>query len=168
MKEKIILIGGVIAFAILLILASNAMNNTEVNNLNQDTEISKTENQNSSVDENLNSKESEKENKGESKVVYVNESTFEAEVLNSDKIILIDFYADWCAPCNMLAPTIDEISIERNDIKVVKINVDESEDLAIEYGAISIPTLVIMKDGVEKNRIIGLVPKEEILSALEF
>lgn len=163
MKEKIILIIGIIAFATILILASNAMNNTEINNLNKDVEINKTEKQNSNVNESLNA-ESSKEN---SKVVYVNESTFEAEVLNSDKIVLIDFYADWCGPCNMLAPTIDEISIERDDVKVVKVNVDESEKLAIEYDAILIPTLVVMEDGMEKNRIVGLVPKEEILLAIE-
>lgn len=163
MKEKIILIIGIIAFATILILASNAMNNTEINNLNKDVEINKTEKQNSNVNESLNA-ESSKEN---SKVVYVNESTFEVEVLNSDKIVLIDFYADWCGPCNMLAPTIDEISIERDDVKVVKVNVDESEKLAIEYDAILIPTLVVMEDGVEKNRIVGLVPKEEILLAIE-
>lgn len=163
MKEKIILIIGIIAFATILILASNAMNNTEINNLNKDVEINKTEKQNSNVNESLNA-ESSKEN---SKVVYVNESTFEVEVLNSDKIVLIDFYADWCGPCNMLAPTIDEISIERDDVKVVKVNVDESEKLAIEYDAILIPTLVVMEDGMEKNRIVGLVPKEEILLAIE-
>ena len=161
MKEKIILIGGIIAFATILILASDAMSNPELNNLS--SEISNTENQNSNVDETLNVEE----NKSASNVVYVNEATFESEVLNSDRIVLVDFYADWCGPCNMLAPTIDEISIEREDIKVVKVNVDESENLAIKYRATSIPTLVIMQDGLEVDRIVGLVSKETIKSALE-
>ena len=161
MKEKIILIGGVIAFATILILASDAMSNPELNNLS--SEINNTENQNSNVDETLNVEE----NKSASNVVYVNEATFESEVLNSDRIVLVDFYADWCGPCNMLAPTIDEISIEREDIKVVKVNVDESENLALKYRAISIPTLVIMQDGLEVDRIVGLVSKETIKSALE-
>ena len=163
MKEKIILIGGIIAFAIILILASNAMSNPELNNWSNDSEINNAENQSYGGDETL----SEEENKESSKVLYVTDSTFEAEVLNSDKIVLIDFYADWCTPCKMLAPTIDEISIERDDVKVVKVNVDESQSLAMKYRATSIPTLVIMRDGMEINRIIGLVPKDEILSALE-
>ena len=124
MKEKIILIGGIIAFAIILILASNAMSNPELNNWSNDSEINNAENQSYGGDETL----SEEENKESSKVLYVTDSTFEAEVLNSDKIVLIDFYADWCTPCKMLAPTIDEISIERDDVKVVKVNVDANQD----------------------------------------
>ena len=155
MKEKIILIVVVIAFAIILVLASEAMKNSEINNLENDNEI---ENQNFNANENSNTEES--------KVVYANENTFEAEVLNSDKVVLVDFYADWCYPCRMLAPTLEKIARENTDIKVVKVNVDENETLAIEYGATAIPLMVIIENGQEKNRLSGALPESEILQAI--
>lgn len=159
MKEKIILIVGVIAFAIILVLASEAMKNTEIDSLENDSELIQTENQNSNVDENLNEEES--------KVVYANESTFEAEVLNSEKTVLVDFYADWCYPCRMLAPILEKIAKENDDIKVVKINVDENQKLAIEYGATAIPLMVIIENGQERDRMSGALPESEILRVLK-
>lgn len=94
--------------------------------------------------------------------IKVNSENFESEVLKSKKIVLIDFYADWCGPCQMLSPIVDQVASEHEDLKVVKINVDEAQDLAINYGVISIPTLVVIKDGQETNRAVGLISKNAI------
>ena len=94
--------------------------------------------------------------------IKVNSENFESEVLRSKKIVLIDFYADWCGPCQMLSPIVDQVASEHEDLKVVKINVDEAQDLAINYGVISIPTLVVIKDGQETNRAVGLISKNAI------
>lgn len=100
-------------------------------------------------------------------VIKVNDSTFEQEVLNSNIPVLIDFYADWCGPCKMLSPTVDEVASENDDIKVVKIDVDESQEVAIKYQIMSIPTLVVIKNGKEVNRSVGVIDKEEILSMIK-
>ncbi len=84
---------------------------------------------------------------------------FQKEVIDSKEPVLVDFYADWCGPCKMLSPIMDEIS---NNHKVFKINVDEEEELAASYGIMSIPCVIAFKDGKESNRSIGLKPKEEI------
>lgn len=91
---------------------------------------------------------------------------FENEILEHKGTALVDFYADWCGPCKMIAPIIEEIAAQMPDVTVGKINVDESGDLAARYGVMSIPTLVIFKDGIEVNRIVGLQPKANILSML--
>lgn len=96
-------------------------------------------------------------------VTEVNEDNFEQEVLQSEKTVLIDFYADWCNPCKILSPIVEEVAEENDNIKVVKVNVDNSENLAMEYGVYSIPTLVVIKDGKEINRSIGVISKEEVL-----
>ena len=114
------------------------------------------------INENNESKEEESMN-----VIKVNDSTFEQEVLNSNIPVLIDFYADWCGPCKMLSPTVDEVAAENDDIKVVKVNVDESQEVAIKYQVMSIPTLVVIKNGNEVNRSVGLIDKEEILSMIK-
>lgn len=93
-------------------------------------------------------------------------TNFENEVLNSDKPVLIDFWAAWCGPCKMLSPTVDEIAGERNDIKVCKCNVDDAPDLARKFGVMSIPTLILIKDGKEENRSVGAIPKDSILKML--
>ena len=80
---------------------------------------------------------------------------------------LVDFYADWCGPCKMMSPIVDEIADERTDVTVAKVNVDESSELASRFGVVSIPTLIIFKDGKESNRIIGARPKAAILAELE-
>lgn len=97
------------------------------------------------------------------KVIEVTNDTFENEVLKSDKPVLVDFNADWCGPCQMLKPTIEQLAEERDDIKVVSVNIDANDDLAYDYDVSSIPCLVVFKDGSEFKRSVGLKPKSEIL-----
>ena len=95
-------------------------------------------------------------------VLKITSENFEKEVLQSDKIVLVDFYADWCGPCKMLSPVVDSVANENADIKIVKVNVDNAQDLAIKYQVMSIPTLVVIKNGQEINRSVGVVSKSEI------
>ncbi len=99
-------------------------------------------------------------------VINVTKENFENEVLKSDKPVLVDFWASWCGPCRMLGPIIDEIASERTDIKVCKVNVDEQQELAAEFNVMSIPTLVVVKDGKVANQSVGARPKEDILALL--
>ena len=90
-------------------------------------------------------------------------NNFNAEIMNSDKPVLIDFFATWCGPCKMVSPIVDQIAEENADIKVCKINIDEQSELVSAFGVISIPTLVALKDGKEITRTVGAVPKSNIL-----
>lgn len=100
-------------------------------------------------------------------VLNVTSENYESEVLKSEKTVLIDFYADWCGPCKMMSPIIDEIAEEMKEtIKVGKINVDENQDLAMEYGVMSIPTIVILKNGEVQKTFVGVTDKEEIKQAI--
>lgn len=96
-------------------------------------------------------------------VINITKNNFAEEVLNSDKPVLLDFWASWCGPCRMVSPIIDEIAGERADIKVGKINVDEQPELAAEFKVMSIPTLVVIKDGKIVNQSVGAKPKSQIL-----
>ena len=96
----------------------------------------------------------------------LNVENFQNEVLNSDGTVLVDFYADWCGPCKMVAPIVEEIANERNNITVGKVNVDDSTPLAMQFNVVSIPTLIVFKNGVEQTRIVGYRPKSDILSLL--
>lgn len=96
--------------------------------------------------------------------IKLSSENFEKEVLKSEKPVLVDFYADWCGPCNAMAPVIEELDTELDGkAKVGKINVDENSDIAVEYNVMSIPTLIIFKNGKEEKRLVGLRDKEELL-----
>jgi len=98
--------------------------------------------------------------------IHINNNNFQEEVINSEKKVLLDFWAPWCGPCQMVLPIIDEIANERTDIKVGKINVDENPELAKRFRVMSIPTLIVMEKGDILNRSTGYRPKEEILELL--
>lgn len=98
--------------------------------------------------------------------ININKKNFQNEVLNSDKKVLLDFWAPWCGPCRMVVPIVEEIADERPDIKVGKINVDEEVELASQFGIMSIPTLVVIENGKIVNQAMGARPKEAILGML--
>ena len=95
-------------------------------------------------------------------MIDVNDGNFKDEVLNSDKRVLVDFNADWCGPCRMLRPVLEEIASSNNDVKIVSINIDNNENLAKEYGVMSIPCLVLFEKGKEIDRSVGLISKREL------
>ena len=99
-------------------------------------------------------------------VIQLTSDNFETEVLNSDKPVLVDFYADWCGPCKMMAPVVDQIAEENEDIKVGKINVDDEQDLAAKYGVMSIPTIGFFKNGDIVEKSVGAKPKSELLKMI--
>lgn len=96
-------------------------------------------------------------------VLALNKENFQKEVMEESKVVLIDFWASWCGPCRMLSPIVDEIAEENQDIKVCKVNVDEEPDLAGQFSVMSIPTLVVMKNGEVQKTSVGVQPKEAIL-----
>ena len=99
-------------------------------------------------------------------VTNINKNNFQNEVLNSEKPVLLDFWASWCGPRRMVSPIVDEIAAERGDIKVGKVNVDEQPELAAQFGVMSIPTLVVMKGGKVASQMVGARPKSQILAML--
>jgi thioredoxin 1 len=100
-------------------------------------------------------------------VVTITKENFETEVLQSEKPVLVDFWATWCGPCRMLSPIVDEIADERADIKVGKVNVDDEQELAGQFGVMSIPTLLVFKNGKLVNQSVGAKPKASVLALLD-
>ena len=101
------------------------------------------------------------------KIVSLTQENFETEVLKSDKPVLVDFWAEWCGPCRMVAPVLDEIAEQKADVTIAKLNVDDHQELAMEYGVQSIPTFILFKGGEAADRILGALPKaafEDFLS----
>ena len=98
------------------------------------------------------------------KVLHINKDNFHKEVMNSEKPVLLDFFASWCGPCKMVAPILDEIAEEREDIKVCKVDIDEQPELASRFRVMSVPTLMVMKEGKIVEQSIGARPKHQILA----
>ena len=99
-------------------------------------------------------------------VLKLDVNNFEEEVINSNCKVLVDFYADWCGPCKMMSPIIDEIADENTAVKVGKINVDDNQELAMKYSVMSIPTIMIFENGIPKKTFVGVTDKNEILKEL--
>ena len=100
-------------------------------------------------------------------VVTITTENFAQEVLHSDKPVLLDFWASWCGPCRMVSPIVDEIAAETPSIRVGKVNIDEQQELAAAFSVMSIPTLIVMKNGKVANQSVGARPKEQILALLK-
>ena len=99
-------------------------------------------------------------------ITHITKDNFDAEVMNADKVVLLDFFAEWCGPCKMIAPTLEEIAAENEHIKVCKIDVDEAPDLARQFKVTSIPLLVVMQDGKIVNQALGARPKDAIMKLI--
>jgi thioredoxin 1 len=98
------------------------------------------------------------------KVLHINKDNFHKEVLNSEKPVLLDFFASWCGPCRMVGPILDEIAEEREDIKVCKVDIDEQPELASRFRIMSVPTLMVLKEGSIVDQSVGAKPKHQILA----
>ncbi len=101
-------------------------------------------------------------------IFHITKNNFQEEVVNSNKTVLLDFWADWCVPCKMIAPVLEEIAKEHPEIKVGKINVDQEQELAVQFQVMSIPTLILMKEGKIVNQTVGLQSKSDLLELVDF
>ena len=166
MKKKIIWVIVLLLFVIAIVVASIYINkkgqeyiqDSQTGNMLNADDLTNTAGENT-INEN--------EEVDNTSVIEVTDQTFEQEVLNSDIPVLIDFYADWCVPCRIFSPIVEEVAQENSDIKVVKVNVDESQVIATKYQIISMPTLVVIKNGNEVTRSIGIISKSEILNMIK-
>jgi thioredoxin 1 len=100
-------------------------------------------------------------------IIEVNDATFQAEVIESETPVLVDFWAPWCGPCRLVAPILEEINGEREDLRVVKLNVDDNQQTAAAYGIMAIPTMLLFRNGAEAHRIQGAMPKKRLEAELE-
>jgi thioredoxin 1 len=100
-------------------------------------------------------------------VIHATAESFDVEVLQSKEPVLVDFWADWCGPCRMLGPVVEQVAAEASGFKVVKVNVDQAPQLAIAFGVETIPTLAVFKDGKLARRSVGVIPKEEVLALMK-
>lgn len=151
MKGKIITIVLILAFVGFLVWANFAIDK-------ENEKLARENEENSTTSEEVS---------GPSRVIEVTSSNFNEEVINSSVPVLIDFYADWCGPCKMLSPIVEEVSSKYEDVKFVKINIDSNQDIANDYMITSIPTLVYIKNGEEQNRVLGAVDKDTVETLIE-
>lgn len=100
-------------------------------------------------------------------VIEINDTNFQAEVLSGDEPVLVDFWAPWCGPCRVVHPVLEEIDAERDDLKIVSLNVDENQQTAMEYEVLSIPTMILFKDGAIAKKVVGAMPKRRLEAELE-
>ncbi|MDQ2621730.1 MAG: thioredoxin [Actinomycetota bacterium] len=101
------------------------------------------------------------------KLPPVTDSTFKADVLDSEGAVLVDFWAPWCGPCRVLHPVLEEINAERDDVKIISLNIDENQQTATQYEVLSIPTMILFRDGAMVKKIVGAMPKRKLLAELE-
>ena len=151
MKGKIITIVLILAFVGFLVWANFAIDK-------ENEKIARENEENSTTSEEVS---------GPSRVIEVTSSNFNEEVINSSVPVLIDFYADWCGPCKILSPIVEEVSSQYEDVKFVKIDIDSNQDIANDYMITSIPTLVYIKNGEEQNRVLGAVNKDTVETLIE-
>jgi thioredoxin 1 len=100
-------------------------------------------------------------------ITEVTDANFQAEVLEAEGAVLVDFWAPWCGPCRVIAPSLEQINEERDDLRVVKLNVDDNQSTAAKYEVLSIPTLIVFKNGAPAKRIVGALPKQRLVAELE-
>lgn len=170
MKDKIGIIVLIVIFILLLLICNSMLVKQEKigANKSEQTDKKSLESNNSIVSENNINEDIVKENNNleennmNENVLEITSEDFKKEVLESDKTVLIDFYAEWCGPCKRLSPIVEEVAREEKDVKFVKLNIDNAEDIAIQYQVMSIPTLVVIKNGEEVNRSVGLIDKDQI------
>ena len=142
MKNKILIVISMILFIVGMIILSLYLNNMDKIEISEDEQ--------SSVE-----------------IMKVTSTNFEEEVLNSEKTVVIDFYAEWCGPCKAYSPIVESVAEENEDIKVVKIDIDSAQDIAMNYRVMSIPTTVIIKNGQEVDRAVGMISKSELLEMVK-